>query len=101
MHCRVPGCKKFKVGSFATVPVCYEHQEELMDEAIMYYSKRIDERPTFESIRQMTPWKGVEPGDTHKAIVRKMKNGIVTAYEIKGGRYVLEHANAYKGAKRL
>lgn len=98
MHCKVPGCKKIKAGSFATVPVCCEHQEELMDEAIMFYSKRIDDRPVYESIRHMTPWKNVETGDIHKATAKKVRNGVVTVYEIKGGRYVLDHASAHKGA---
>lgn len=97
MHCKVPGCKKVKVGYFYTVPVCFEHQEKMMDEAIKFYSKKIDTRPLLESIRHMTPWKNVEPGDTHKAIAKKVKNGVVTVYEIKGGRYVLDHASAYKG----
>lgn len=99
MHCKVPGCTKIKVGLFAKVPVCYDHQEELMDEAIMFYSKRIDERPTFESIRHMTPWKGVEKGDTHYARVESVRNDFPTAYTIRGRRYVLDHPSMRKGVR--
>lgn len=99
MHCKVPGCTKIKVGLFAKVPVCYDHQEELMDEAIMFYSKRIDERPTFESIRHMTPWKNVEKGDTHYARVESVRNDFPIAYMIRGRRYVLDHPSMRKGVR--
>ncbi|MDN4069969.1 hypothetical protein QYF50_18870 [Paenibacillus vini] len=99
MQCKIANCKNNSTGYFATVPVCTLHRDKLVDETIDYYSKRIEKRWLFESIRHLTPWKDTEPGDIHKAMVKNMRNGVVTIYEIKGGRYVLDHPSAYKGAK--
>lgn len=97
MQCNVPRCDQMANARFAKAPVCLMHRYKLLDEASLFYSKGIDKRPLFESIRQKTPWKKLEEGDKHQAIVRKIRNGAVTIYEIKGGRYVLDHASAYKG----
>lgn len=102
MQCNIPGCDQWANTRFAKVPVCKMHKDELQDEALLFYTKGIDKRELFETIRQKTPWKNLEEGDRHQATVRKIRNGVATIYEIKGGRYVLDHADTYKpkGGKR-
>lgn len=97
MECKVPGCKVEATHTYAMAQVCEYHREDLQYEALENYG----DRPLFESIRQYTPWKNVEAGDVHRAKVRTIRRGMVTVYEIKGGRYVLDHPNAYKGVKVL
>lgn len=99
MPCKIVDCPHESVGLFATVPVCEQHRDRLIQETIDYYNRDIDRRWLFESIRHLTPWKHIEPGDIHQATVKKIRNGVVTIYEIKGGRYVLDHASAYKGGR--
>ncbi|MFD1179651.1 hypothetical protein ACFQ3W_25590 [Paenibacillus puldeungensis] len=72
---------------------------KLVDEAITFYKKRIDERPCFESIRHLTPWKQIGEGDKHVAVVEKMKNGVPTVYMIRGKRYVCDNKSTFKGAR--
>ncbi|GIO83509.1 hypothetical protein J25TS5_04410 [Paenibacillus faecis] len=95
MQCKVPDCKREATHTFAKAPVCEYHREDLQQEAEESYA----DRPLFESIRQYTLWKVIEPGDVHRATVKKIKKDVVTIYEIRGGRYVLDHPSAYKGAR--
>ncbi|MFK7695392.1 hypothetical protein [Paenibacillus sp. HJGM_3] len=56
--CSVPNCKKVAHESWATVSVCYGHRDEIEDEFVKYYAKKIgaDERETYLSIYRLTPW---------------------------------------------
>ncbi|NWL87583.1 hypothetical protein DMN77_08190 [Paenibacillus sp. 79R4] len=90
MQCNIPGCDEMANATFAKVPVCRMHRFKLLDEASLFYSKGINNRQLFELIRQKSPWKKLEEGDKHQAIVRKIRNGTVTIYEIKGGTYALQ-----------
>lgn len=99
MQCKVPGCQKQASTHYYNVDVCGTHRDLLKAEADEFYKKIINRKFLFESIRHLTPWKDTEPGDIHKAMVKKIRNGVVTIYEIRGGRYVLDHPSAYKGAK--
>lgn len=99
MQCKMPDCPKQASTHYYTVEVCEQHRDLLEIEAGDYYRKEIDRKWMFESIRHLTPWKDIEPGDRHIATVKKVRKGAVTIYEIRGARYILDHASAYKGGR--
>lgn len=96
MHCKVPECTGVATKRFYTVPVCQVHQEAMADEAIWFYSRKVDKRKLYESIRHLSPWKDTEVGDKHCAVVSQVKGDEATAYIIRGNRYVLSRKGAAK-----
>ena len=97
--CNVPGCKNHATVYWATVPVCNRCQLDLADESIEFYKKKLDVRPVFESIRDLSPWKKPEAGDKRQVTVANVKNGTILALKLGDSRYVLDRPNYYKGAE--
>lgn len=58
-RCKYPGCQVRAAGTWALVPVCLQHREQLWNEALKYYAKRITaaERVEYRKIKHMTPWR--------------------------------------------
>lgn len=88
MQCKVPECTGSATKRFYNVPVCQVHQEAMADEAIWFYSHKIDRRKLYDSIRHLSPWKDAEVGDIHVARVDEVKGNKPTAYMIRGERFV-------------
>lgn len=94
--CSMPGCKFKAATSFATVPVCENHREELMEEAILFYKRKIDDRYSYEQIKHLTPFQPARVGLNHPVKIISMKNGRPTRYLIKGEEYIRDRKKAIK-----
>lgn len=60
--CTIPNCKAEADHTWALVPVCQLHYEEIMDEALKYYRKRYtyQDRKIYLQIAPLIPWSNKE-----------------------------------------
>lgn len=58
MRCKVPGCKNEKTTTWALVPVCSEHHQQIEREVKKHYARKITrpEQVTLGMIYHLTPW---------------------------------------------
>lgn len=102
MNCKMPRCEKVATKFWKLVPVCCHCWDDLQAEQQMYYAKRIaaEDRVLMAHINNISPTSKPTVGLTeHTAVARKVVKGIVTVYEIRGKRYVLDNKSKRKGAK--
>ena len=56
-HCMYPGCASTATKTWAQVPVCEAHHEQIRIEALRYYKTNGKmRRRLYEQIKHLTPW---------------------------------------------